>query len=418
MSQILKEKLYNSPYTIDITPGLINSLVEYCAIFETKGVEALNTPTLGVHLIYFTDIDRNMLFDLFGLDEDYLTDVIDLVPGIDPSWNVARDEYNHLIIWLIHLIYTNKKLNKDQKELGIFILLKMLHYKFFTSIVVNSYKHGADPNVMDFVISQLSNKYDIIQYKTWKGVIESRCKDILQEGSTHHDTFLNYIEDKDILYILSDIQTNLRTKIVLINRLYYDEKEKGNFIDSYSTTNTIDGEKTIVAQTNIFDIMIEGMISQVQTPARFIDYELIQVLCKKFQYVSEEMLRHVLLIFAETAATQSQSNDLFKQIVDKKSENKDVTYVGIGLIIRELIQKTYRLCILQKVNMNSKSDILIKTLNLYTSSRISDDDILVIKRSLLKFVLDCKKSTRDATNSSLVIAIVLYTMIKSFEFLK
>lgn len=397
-----------------VTQDLVKDLVEYCSMFESRGGLALNSPFLGVYPIYFTTTDREILFRLLEVEESQIEEIISSVPSIDPNWNVVRDPYNHLIIWMCHKFFTSQ-LPKDKKDLAMVTLLKMLHYKFFTSLVYNSYKHGADPNVMESVINNLSNKYDIVQYKTWKGVIEARCQDVISPSSIHLDVFKNYDGDDKIIYILSDIQSRIRQKIRLISNLYYDAKEEGGAgIGTYSSTDTIDGEKVILSQSNIFDLMIEGMIVQVQTTARFLDNELIKALCKKFQYISEEMLRGVLTMMTETAAIQAESGDMFTQ----KKIKGDIVYTGMGLIVRELIQKTYRICILDKINLNSKASILIKTMNLYTSSRVTDEDILTLKRSILYFVVGCKKSSREATNSSLVIAVILYTIIRSFDYIK
>lgn len=398
-----------------ISQDLISNLSEYCAMFETKNQhsEALNSPLLGVTPIYFTTTDRSILFTLLQVEEQDITNVIDAVPGIEPNWVVARDEYNQLILWVAHRIITSN-LSKQQIEKGLMAVFKLLHYKFFTSIVFNSYKHGADKATMEAVIGSLSNKYDIIREKTWKGVIEARCRDIFAEESIHLKTLIEFNDDGDVLYLLSDIQTRIRQKIRLVTEQYYNMKEQGQGIGTYGTVDEVDGEKIVTAQSNIFDTMVEGMIVQCQTPARFLDNELISVLCARFQYVSEEMLRQVLTMFSELAALQAGSGELFK-IKSKKGEDY---YVGIGLMVREIIQKTYRLCILDKIDMNSKTAIIVKTLNLYTSSRITDESILTIKRSLLSFVVDCKKSSREATNSSIVIAIVLYVMIRSFDFIK
>lgn len=399
-----------------ITNEFIQDLVEYCAMFETKNQhgEALNSPLLGVTPIYFTSVDRSILFSLMQIEENVIEEIIDNVPGIEQNWVVARDEYNQLILWLSHRIF-NSNLAKEKIELGLTTIFKLLHYKFFTSIVFNSYKHGADKATMEAVIASLSNKYDIVKEKTWKGVIEARSKDVFAPDSIHLETLRNFTEDTDVLYLLSDIQSRIRQKIRLVTEIYYQQKEQGNLIGSYGMVDEVDGEKVITSQTNVFDTMIEGMIVQCQTTARFLDNELITVLCSKFQYISEEMLRSVLTMFTDLAAMQANSGDLFKVKKDKTGEE---IYIGVGIMVREIIQKTYRACILDKINMNSKSSILIKTMNLYTSSRITDESILLIKKSLLNFVVGCQKSSRDATNSSLVIALVLYLMIRSFDYLK
>ena len=400
----------------NITPEFVVTLDKYCRSFETKGENgtALNSPLLGVVPIYFTGVDRQILFSLCGVEESVVTNAIRRVEYIQPSWVVLNDAYNQLVIWLCHRILTSK-LGNAQIETGLMALLKLLHYKFFTSIVFHSYRYGADRATMEATINSLSNKYDVVTYKTWKGVIEARSKDVFDPSVyIHIDTLRKYDDDEAICYILSDVQSRLRSKIRLITEIYYKNVEEGNQIGSYGTVDQIDGEKIIVSQSNVFDTMVNGMIVQCQNPSRFIDTELIRVLCTKFQYVSDDALRRILIMFAELGSMQAQSNELY---ATKKPRGGEEFYVGVGLIVRELIQKTYRLCILDKVNMNSKTAILVKTMNLYTSSRVTDPDVLILKRSLYNFVLGCGESVREATNSSIVIAIIMYVMIRSFAFL-
>lgn len=414
MANQLRTEFSNIPQLNQpITKELIKQLDLYCRSFETKNENstALNSPLLGVVPIMFTSVDRAILFTILEVDESVLKQAISRVDYIAPSWSVLNDPYNQLVVYLAHRIFISA-LPKEQIEVGLFSLFKLLHYKFFTSIIYNSYKYGADKATMEAVINSLSNKYDIVIHKTWKGVIEDRSRDTY--NSIHVDTLRTYNNDKDICYILTDTQTRIRNKMRLVTEIYYQFKEQGNQIGSYGNVDFIDGEKLIVSQANIFDTMVHGMIIQCQNPTRLIDTELIQVLCSKFQYVTEDTLRRLLTMFAELGALQAQSNELYGV---KKPRNKEEYYTGIGIIVRELIQKTYRQCILDKVNLSSKGAILIKTMNLYTSSRITDEDILKIKRSVYNFVLGCGESIREATNASITIAIIMYIMIRSFDYL-
>ena len=72
---------------------------------------------------------------------------------------------------------------------------------------------------------------------------------------------------------------------------------------------------------------------------------------------------------------------------------------------------------IDKVNMNSKIDILTKVKNIFSSSRISDEAIVTIKRSFTYFLSNCGETTRAATIASLTIVLILYIVIKSFDYL-
>ena len=400
-----------------ITSENIQMLEQYCIYFETKNEHplALNTATLGLNPIYFLNYDRDILFQILGINEKQMKEVIENTSYIDTNMKVTSDAYNNLIIWTAHRILISDTLTKEEKNKGLISLFKMLHYKFFTSIVNHSYKHGANKAIMEATIRKLSNKYDIITLGTWKRVIEERSKDVFNPNSIHYNTLLKYDDDKKILYILSDIQSRIRHKIVLVNQEYYKNWEEGDSISSYDNISTDkDGNKVITATSNVYDLMISSLIAQIQSPARFIDNELIRTLCSIFTYIREDAFRRILMTFTQKAALQAASGDLDK--IGKGLSGEDI-YIGCNILIREMIQKSYRYCIIQKVDMTNKNSILKQCKNLYASSRVTNEDILMIKRSVTEFVLACNESKRDATNASIAIAFILYIIIRTFPYL-
>lgn len=399
-----------------ITQNTINLLEQYCTYFETKNNHslALNTHLLGVEPIYFLNMDKDIFFEIMEISEATMKLAIRRISYIDPGWNVTSDPYNQLVIWIAYRIMTST-LSDQEKDVGLFSLFKMLHYKFFTSIVNNSFKHGANKAVMEATIRKLSNKYDIIVYGTWKRVIEVRSRDVYAKDSIHYKTLNSFNDDKAILYILSDIQSRLRHKIRLVTVEYYNNKELGDAIETYDMVSTDkEGKKVITATSNVYDLMIAGLLAQIQSPSRFIDNELIHVISEQFTYVKEDAFRRLLIMFTEMASLQSSSGELEKLGTLDSGEK---IYVGANILIREFIQKTYRYCLLTKTNMNSKVDILMKIKNLYSSSRVSNPDILAIKLSFTTFVIQCGESKRPATNASFSIAIMLYILIRTFVYL-
>ena len=406
----------------EITVKHIERILACCTYFETKDqhASALNSPLLGVVPIYFTSIDVAMLYDVFQVNEDDITKIVQESEFTDPNWVVTNDPYNNVVIYLVHRIMATS-LDGDIKKQGAMALLKLLHYKYFTSLVFNSYKFGADEETMSWVINTLSKKYDLTKYETWKAVIEARCEDILTPGSLHYDTLLKFTDDVAIIYVISDTQSNLRQKIVRINCLYYEAKAQKESIGSYSSLDNIDGQKIIASTTEMFDVMISGMSLQAQSPARLLDFELLEVIASKYKEVSAETLRLTLTKFCELTVEQASSQNYKRNIYlqNKETGEKDLVYVSTQKLLSEFLQKSYRYCIMSKdVNMSSKKSILIKVINTYTSSRVIDPDILTIKRSFMYFVLNCEISRRPATNAALSVCLVIYFLIRSFDYVQ
>lgn len=406
-----------------ITNKHIEKILSCCTYFETKDqhANALNTPFLGVVPIYFTSIDVAMLYDVFNINESEINNIIRNSEFTDDSWVVVNDPYNNVIIYLIHRIMSSNTLTVKQREQGSISLLKLLHYKYFTSLVYNSYKFGADEATMTYVVNNLSKKYDIAKQETWKAVIEFRCLDILTQGSVHYKTLMTYADDLAIIYVISDTQSNLRQKIVRINRLYYEAKEQKDAIGSYSTLDVLDGKKIITSTTEMFDVMISGMNLQIQSPARLLDMELLEVITGKYKEVSPEILRLVLTKFCDLASQQATNSGYKSKItvVNSETKMKEPVYVSCQLLTSEFIQKSYRYCIMSReVNMSSKKAILLKVINTYTSSRVIDEDIQTIKRSFTYFVISCGISRRPATVAALSICMIMYLLIRSFDYVK
>lgn len=408
-----------------ITDLFIRNLIEYCTMFETKNEHsaALNTYLLGIVPIFFTNVDRSVFFSIIGgVSEKKIKEVLRYAPGIEPSWIVLNDPYNQMIVYTAHRVIMST-VSEELKEQGLLVLFKMLHYKFFTSLVFHFYKFGANKDTMESVIKSLSAKYDIVKYGTWKKVIEVRSRDIFSTNSIHFGTIYNFKYDADILYIITDIQSRIRQKIRTINQIYRDQKEKGDEIRSYGLVDEIDGQKVITSSTNILDMMLSSMIQQIQSPARFIDDELIHVLSQQYSTVNESTFRIIVSMFSELASIQVSSGD-FEKVSIFKNENEygeEVQfeiYEGLGNLTRELLQKSYRKCMIDKVNMSSKIEILTKVKNIFSSSRISDESIVTIKRSFTYFVSNCGETTRAATVASLTIVLILYIIIKSFDYLQ
>ena len=411
-------------FQIDVTPALVERFVSCCVYFETKNenASALNTPLLGVTPIYFTAADTMMLFSILNINNDEIASIIADSPYTDPNWVVSNDPYNNVIVYLVYRIMSSKRLDSDTRHRGAMALLKLLHYKYFTSLVGNSYPYGADEATMSWVINNLNNKFGLAKLESWRRVIEDRCEYLLSpECKQHFKTFREYRDDVGIIYVMSDTQSNLRQKIVRINRLYYDAKERNEAIGQYKTLDTLDGAKIITSSVEIFDSMNAGMQLQIQAPTRLLDMELVDVVTSRYPEVSKELFKLLLEHFCTTAAEQAK-NSSFKSVVqvnNEKTGGKDSVYVSCSRLTQEFLQKTYRYCMMDKnVDMGSKKAILAKTINIYTSSQLVDDDILMIKRSFIYYVTKTELTRRPATISALSLCMIIYFLIRSFDYIK
>lgn len=414
MSKHLLEK-FSESFPIEINAPHVQQFIMLMYAFETrqKHASALNSPYLGLEQMFFTTQDTNNLFDIFNVAIADVKKVIRQCPSVNTSFKVASDPYNLFTTYLLHKTFNSKELNEEARLAMLMALSKMLHYKFFTSFVNHEFKHGANKAIMEATINGLSEKFDIIKYGTWKCVIENRCEDLINKTSIHYNTISKYDDDKAIMYLVTDVQTRIRNKIKIIVTEYYNVRSKGNVMTNTKLGTEIDGEKLIMDQVSTYDTMITNISNQVLNINQWLDNNYISIVVGMYNNLNTGLVKQMLTSFSQKASLQSR-----KQLLDKTTKKDgQVVYEGSRVLIKYILQKTYRACIQSKVNMKNKLDILTKSKNLYASSRIADPDIVAIKQSVAYMLDDCITVTREATISSLRLSLITYIMLKSFEYL-
>ena len=411
----LSKLLYES-FNQSITPRHVSRLDRWMKQFETRPghAEAFGSPLLGVHAAYFLPKDELELFNIFDIPYDQFKRVAHSADEVDPTRKVTSNPYNILTIWLVHLFDTSNLSNKS-KVVAKTCLLKMMQYRFFTSVVNYNFPHGADEGVMQYTIDHLNNKFDIKRAGSWKGVIEARVEDILDRNGIHFETFERFAPDDQILYAISDIQTRLRKQLVLVIQLWYTNKEKGLSVATTSIVEDINGDKMLRVLESSMETMTTNVAHSSTNLTEFLDYEYIRIAVGLSNDLTEDMFIRFLTKFSSIAEIQAKKGD--QALI--KGTRKSPVYIGFEVLLTTILQKTYRLCMLDDdVDLGSKVSILTKTRNIYRSSRISDDDIIAIKDSVSRFVTKYSDSKRPMTNASIRITFILYIILLSFKHIK
>lgn len=464
MSQQIKDVL-SAKLKIDITPALANAIIKFVNAYETRGThpEAFNTPYLGLHPCHFLNKDRDDFFDMFDVDQKEFSNIvsdnvnrskifgiamrdivnyakdtvmnffkgiknkavfgitnnemrklINEIGSIDKNFLVVSDPFNVFIVYLLHRI-TVAKLDEKLKEQTIFKTIMLLQYKFFTSLVNYRFRYRPDEAAMIAMYESLTAKFDIKQYGTWKKVMESRAITFAKKDSLHYPTFVNFDDDKKILYIITDIQTRIRNQINIVTEEFMKTKEQQDKFGSYSHIGTdLEGDKVVNGEVSGYDMMISSIYNDAMSYTRFVDEEVLRICNGLFNSISIHMLRSFIIAFSENAVKQAKAgqSDLVKEV------NGEIVSVGAHILIQNIIQKTYRYCIQNNVNMTQFTNIVKAVKDVYGSSRISDEGILHVKNSVGYLIQNIYKIEREATFSALRIAFVLYIIILSSRYLR
>jgi len=401
-----------SSFTFPVTPAVANEINRWCVLYSNRDThpDALNTPLLGTSKLGFYTRDTQALFDILGIDRMDFKRTIRM-SSIPSHFQVATDEFNLLVVWASYL-FANSKLPKSVKENTITSLYFMLLVKFFSSLIRHYFPYGANKGTMEATIDSLTDKFDIKheETSTWKLIMLKRAEEMNDPKNIHWHSMNNFLPDQKIIYILTDLQTRIRSKVKGVAEKYYEMVKAGRTIgDVDLTTTDKEGEKVIRELKTSFDGMISSICNRVINIQQFVREDFITITHQLIRNANADLMRNMLMQYSSLATVQYQ-----KKQQDIENANKTL-FVGYHILIMNLIQRTYRRCIMEKVDLKNRAAILKKAVDLYSASRISDEVVLKVKNSIENFIIKGKFSSREATRASLKIAFVVYIILMSFD---
>ena len=411
MSTEIKKHL--SKLSISISPDKVKQFNKMVLQFELKGEHplTLNGQMFGVHKFVFTSEDRRLLFDIAGVTEQEVTEQIAEISVIDKSFKVISDPFNVLSVYLTHLVLGSKLSNKLKEETSI-NLLNYLQYRFMCSAVNHSFPYKANHDIMQTVIESLNLKFAIKQFGSWKDVIINRSEAVINDRKLRK-SLEKFDDDKTVLYVITDTSTKIRSQLRLITSEYHNVKETNQFIRSHSSTTELDGEKILRERDGSFDLMSSTVFHRVMNKQAFIDDNYIKMVQRSVPRLNKSIIKRALTALTDEAQIQSSEGRL-KKVVNKRAGGK--IYEGVEILTQKIIQVIYTNAILHdRVNIKSKIAVYKFAQNLFTASRMTDEDVVDTKNSITDFVHRQRITKRETTTSGLVIAIALYLCLLSFN---
>lgn len=401
-----------SSFTFPVTDRTATEINRWCVLYCNRDThpDALNTPMLGLNKLGFYTRDTQALFDILGIDRMEFKRTIKM-SSIPSHFQVATDEFNLLVAWASYQ-FANSKLSKGVKEQTITSLYFMLLVKFFSSLLRHYFPYGANKGIMEATIDSLTDKFDIKheETSTWKLIMLKRAEEMNDPKNIHWNTMNNFLPDQKVVYILTDLQTRIRSKVRGVAEKYYEMVKAGKSIgDIDLTTTDKEGEKIVRELKTSFDGMISSICNRVINIQQFVREDFITITHQLIRNANADLMRNMLMQYSSMATIQYQ-----KRQQDLESRDKKL-FLGYHILIMNLIQRTYRRCILEKVDLKNRAAILKKAVDMYSASRINDEVVLKIKDSIGQFVLKGRFSSRDSTRASLKIAFVVYIILMSFD---
>jgi len=408
------KEYFDEHIRINITHDLIKAINTLTLRFELRGEHplTLNSPMFGVHKFFFTTEDRNMFFDIIKISESDVNNVVAKIPSIDKAFLVISDAFNLTCVYLVHTLLS-AHISKHEIEECCTNVLNLMQYRFMSSAVNHYFPHSANYEIMQTVTEALNLKFAIKQYGTWKKVMTARSLSILATDKLHGDTLQRFNKDKDILYMITDMSTRIRSQLKIITSEYYTTKEANKFISSHSATIVLDGEKILREKDGRFELMTSVIYHKVLNKAAFIDDHVIKMVQTSVGRLNSSIIKRTLIALSDEAKQQQETHETTK-IIHKRDDTE--IYVGVEVLIGKIIHLVYMSAILSnRVNLNSKIAVYANTKNIFAASRTSDRQMINLRLSVADFLKRTRISKRESTVSGLTVAIVLYVTLLSFQ---
>lgn len=354
---------------IEFDKAWVNGLRKYVFNFTTRregGVDYMDffgSPYLGLQKIVFKTGDRNEWFsNIFDIDEIELKKDITALNIIGKEWHVLNDMFNLTIPYILHRIFHSKKLDSTSKHQAMKDVLSMYQYKCLTSILNNDYPWTASKEVAVETYNQLSMKFDLKKYGSWRALIEARSENILNRAvGIHYDTIVTMAPDKKVLYMVGDIQDRLRGMINDLNTVFHSVKNKTNLI-SFEGSKVMLEDGDAVRFTQKDELKYKNYIEQVLVAERgFYKEELIDYAIKDMAYAPRDKLSYMIENFP--ALYNSKKGAAYVKFVDD--------------IIVHMFEYLHE----KQVNRVNLYEVLVRMRGIYNSRRGNTEELIALRET-------------------------------------
>ena len=335
--------------------------------FVDRNNESL-TKSGPVDRIPFLDKDSDDFMKIIGLDNAMIKKAIKDSDYINSSWKVvARGFYTAASLTISYFLETK---NYDMAKLvASYLSLSMyplVHFKYW--------KHGVNENIMNYTITNVSNKYKFKQLGT---VYNTMCE-MADNCLELHTKRLTPQEGKPILdkiYVdfINDMHSRLNDKFKNINNEYINNHANGNYLnidsDSDDEDNYYEADNSSYAIERILNNTLTKLVVQG------VNMRLVTYAAKACQ-VSVNELRTQLVYLV----TNERRDDI--------------------KIILESILQLYLFDTQHSTKDIHSSQFIGFCLDVYKRSNSTDKNVLTIKKVLDRWIVDIdlyKKTQRAAT---------------------
>lgn len=334
--------------------------------------------TIGpLNQIIFLGDDIDILYKCIEVEPQFIKDIIKKSSTIKSNWQIMNNPFNSAIAMAIRYYKLSK--NEDMVQ----ILLIYLTMSMYPTLFFKYFKYGANENVMNYTINNLSNKFKIKQL----GTIYAALIDTTKVCYDSNNDKLIRGNDKDIIDFIMDEKTRLNSLLRKISNEYYTNKEQGKYMNSDSDCYDEDNYHEADSNSYAIERITNDIVLQLTVNGPSIS--LVNIAAKMSQVSVSELRNYVNTMV----------------INGNREEIKTIVECILFLYLFDS-QNT-----IQDLNSNK---FLFYCLEVYKKSNTTDENIIKIKKILdgwLEYLGTYKKTQRLATINNFRRALFIFFVL-------
>ena len=329
------------------TPAGDKKFKQLVETFVDRHSEYLHEPC-PIHMIPFTDRDKEDFYSLFNFTEKELKTIIkNALKNIsNSSFKLVSDNPIFTVFYFVVRYY---HLKKDTVGVNTGLIIHAL--ASYPSVFHKYFKHGADPGVMTYTAGHLTQKFIFKQTGHVFGALK------MSIDATYKKHYVNFpnCTDVDVITYVQRIRNDQNSMIKKISIEYYKNYQAGNTIttqsEEYGTGELIDD---IENDTSKVELLSEKIIINILTNG--IDLRLVETAATMSQLSISELRLYLTKIMVDSKSTELEefiTAVLFIYLYDESHKVQDVKS-------RQFL--AYGIDLFRRTNSNDKNVVTIKTL--------------------------------------------------------
>lgn len=381
---------------------LAENFRQYRIDFENKNEDHMTFfggNLTGVQIVRFSQQDRNAWFtDILTVNETEVEQKIHSLPNINAAWHVSSDLFNLSCVWFMHKFVNSYQIKDDDKAAVLVDLAMILNYKFLTGLHSHYFRFPADPEIAAATYAQMSLKFTIKQYGSWRAAIKARTEDLCATDGIHYNVIKDFKNDASVVNTLNDTQNRIRS--MLKNIMGETLKVKAHGVRIKKTTSTtldIDGEEMLRDKQKSLLGYVRYMHTIVTDKHTFVKQELIDIIANAMHTMPPKQLQDCLEWMSDNYA------------YDKKKTAEKTIDAVLKHAFSYLTSNTDVVTRTQDL-----ADFIAKIRGVYMSSRSTDIELIEI-RDLSEELVKAATTTKNASLiSSIKTGVMLYICLRAF----